>query len=225
MWLYAVLLVFLLVNLVFFWRGVDSNTIEYSTFLEYVDGGYVATVKIINDRRIKGTYSQAAIDEGYVEVPEPDDSFVGSSPKEVGFVSTKTESHALVEYLEEYNRRARSSGAALLTYEADYEDNWLGGLLTWILPLAFLIGLWLFLMRRMNPGSQVLNIGKNKAVLFDAMGEQNITFRNVAGLDEAKEEVAEVVEFLQNPKKFTKLGGALRKGCCWLGLPGRVRRC
>ena len=152
---------------------------------------------------------------------EPKDSILGTAEPGSGFVSIKTESHGLVDFLDAYNRDARLDGRlAPVQYEAAYEDNWFGGVLTWILPLAILIGLWIFLIRRMNPGSQVLNIGKNKAVLFDALGEENVTFKDVAGLDESKEEVAEVVEFLQNPKKFTKLGGTLPKGVLLVGPPG-----
>ena len=87
-------------------------------------------------------------------------------------------------------------------------------------PLLIIIALWVFLIRRMNPGSQVLNIGKNKAVLFDAMADHKLTFKDVAGLDEAKEEVVEVVEFLKNPKRFTRLGGKLPKGVLLVGPPG-----
>lgn len=221
MWMYAVLFIFLLINLVFFWRGVDSNTIEYSTFLDYVEKGYVEKVRIVNDRRIEGTYTPSAVGEGHVELAESRDSILGSSSQAAsGFTTIKTESHGLVEFLDSYNREARGEGQTAVQYGAAYEDNWVGGVLTWILPLAILIGLWIFLIRRMNPGSQVLSIGKNKAVLFDAMGDQNITFKDVAGLDEAKEEVAEVVEFLQKPKKFTKLGGALPKGVLLVGPPG-----
>jgi len=93
-------------------------------------------------------------------------------------------------------------------------------LLTWIFPLILIIALWVFLLRRMNPSSQVLNIGKNRAILYDAMGEHRVTFKDVAGLDEAKEEVAEIVEFLKNPKKFTRLGGKLPKGVLLVGPPG-----
>jgi cell division protease FtsH len=110
--------------------------------------------------------------------------------------------------------------ATEVTFTARQEDNWFGGALIWILPFLLLIGVWIYLLRRMSPGSQVLNIGKNKAVLFDSMDEQRLTFKDVAGLEEAKEEVVEVVEFLKNPKKFTKLGGKLPKGVLLVGPPG-----
>ena len=107
-----------------------------------------------------------------------------------------------------------------MVFSFKQENNWFGGMLTWVFPLIIIVALWMFLIRRMNPGSQVLNIGKNKAVLFDAMGDQTITFKDVAGLDEAKEEVVEVVEFLKSPKKFTRLGGKLPKGVLLVGPPG-----
>ena len=90
--------------------------------------------------------------------------------------------------------------------------------------LAFILfGFW-FLMRRMTggggPGGQIFNIGKSKAALFDAEYNVKITFGNVAGLDEAKEEVKEIVDFLKNPGKFTKLGGKIPKGALLVGPPG-----
>ena len=87
-------------------------------------------------------------------------------------------------------------------------------MLIWIFPLLLIVFLWIFLIRRMNPGSQVLSIGKNKAVLFDAMGEQQLTFKDVAGLDEAKEEVAEVADFLTNPKNSSSWGASFPRACC-----------
>jgi cell division protease FtsH len=83
-----------------------------------------------------------------------------------------------------------------------------------------LVLVWVFFLRRMNPGSQMLNIGKNTATLFEASEQDPVTFDDVAGLDEAKEEVAEVVEFLKNPEKFTRLGGQLPKGVLLVGPPG-----
>ena len=109
-----------------------------------------------------------------------------------------------------------------------YEEqtNWLGPLLGWLLPFAIIIALWLFVMKRMSgggggPGGQIFSIGKSKATLFDNKNTNvNVTFSDVAGLDEAKEEVMEVVDFLKNPKKYTALGGKIPKGVLLVGPPG-----
>ena len=94
---------------------------------------------------------------------------------------------------------------------------------TWGFTILILIGFW-FLLRRMStgggPGGQIFNIGKSKASLFDKESKVKLTFRDVAALEEAKEEVKEIVEFLKNPKKFTKLGGKIPKGALLVGAPG-----
>lgn len=98
-------------------------------------------------------------------------------------------------------------------------------LLTWILPLAIMIAVWIFIMRRISgggsgPGGQIFNIGKSRATLFDKESQVTITFNDVAGLEEAKQEVMEVVDFLKNPKKYTALGGKIPKGVLLVGSPG-----
>ncbi len=217
MWIYAVIFVALLIQIVVFLRTPETNSIEYSTFLEYVEQGYVASLKIIDDRRIEGEYTDEAVSDRQVELPENESDFLGAGAQRNVFVTTKTANHDLVEFLSEVNKGAPEEA---IRFEAVYNEKWFGGILAWVLPLAILVAIWVFFLRRMNPGSHVLNIGKNKAVLFDAMGEQLVNFSDVAGLDEAKGEVAEVVEFLQTPKKFTKLGGALPKGVLLVGPPG-----
>jgi AFG3 family protein len=98
-------------------------------------------------------------------------------------------------------------------------------LLNWLFFLALFAGLWIFIMRRVGggpggPGGQIFNIGRSKAQVFDQNAKVNINFSDVAGLDEAKEEVMEVVDFLKNPKKYTALGGKIPKGVLLVGPPG-----
>ncbi len=102
--------------------------------------------------------------------------------------------------------------------------NW-GDWVGIVLPIIIIIGLWLFVMRRVaggmgGGGGQIFNFGKSKATLFDKNTKVNVTFNDVAGLDEAKEEVMEIVDFLKNPKKYTALGGKIPKGVLLVGSPG-----
>ncbi len=102
---------------------------------------------------------------------------------------------------------------------------WLSGFISIVLPLLLFAGIWIFMMRRMSGGGgggggQIFNIGKSKATLFDKESQVNITFNDVAGLEEAKQEVMEIVDFLKNPKKYTNLGGKIPKGALLVGSPG-----
>ncbi len=110
-----------------------------------------------------------------------------------------------------------------MDYEVEDKSDFTSMLWNWGFLVLLLFGFW-FLMRRMTggggPGGQIFNIGKSKAALFDAENKVKITFGNVAGLDEAKEEVKEIVDFLKTPSKFTKLGGKIPKGALLIGPPG-----
>lgn len=109
-------------------------------------------------------------------------------------------------------------------YDTKTQDTWGRDLLGWIIPIAIIVGLWLFLMRRMSgtggPGGQIFNIGKSKAQLFDKDTSVKVTFDDVAGVEEAKEEIKEIVDFLKNPKKYTALGAKIPKGALLVGPPG-----
>jgi AFG3 family protein len=121
------------------------------------------------------------------------------------------------EYLQSLSQSKRPE------YNTDSRNDYMGQLLSWGILFLLLLGFWM-LMRRMTggggPGGQIFNIGKSKAALFDAENKVKITFSDVAGLDEAKEEIKEIVDFLKNPSKFTKLGGKIPKGALLVGPPG-----
>ena len=104
------------------------------------------------------------------------------------------------------------------------ESKFFGEILSWILPLAIFIGIWFFIMRRMSGGaggggSQIFNIGKSKARLINKE-DVSVTFNDVAGLEGAKEEITEIVDFLKSPEKYTKLGGKIPRGAILIGAPG-----
>jgi AFG3 family protein len=121
----------------------------------------------------------------------------------------------------------KNPGVSEVAFDVDNERDWFGGIIQFLLPVLLFIGIWFLFMRKMGGpagggggGGGIFNIGKSKATLFDKGTKVNITFADVAGLDEAKVEVMEIVDFLKNPKKYTNLGGKIPKGALLIGPPG-----
>jgi AFG3 family protein len=127
-------------------------------------------------------------------------------------------------FVDSFNQiNAKIDAARRVEYEVDDRSDWTTHFFSYGFLFLLLFGFW-FLMRRMTgtggPGGQIFNIGKSKAALFDAENKVKLTFADVAGLEEAKEEIKEIVDFLKNPGKFTKLGGKIPKGALLIGPPG-----
>jgi cell division protease FtsH len=118
-------------------------------------------------------------------------------------------------------------GFEKIEYKIDDEHNYVGQIFSFLLPIIIIVAIWMFIMRRMSggaggggPGGQIFNIGKSKAKVFEKGKQTNITFKDVAGLEGAKEEIEEIVAFLKNPKKYTELGAKIPKGALLVGPPG-----
>ena len=125
------------------------------------------------------------------------------------FITDRVDDPGLVKELDDHK----------VDYSGHHESKLLGGLLTWILPIGIMLLIWRFAMKKMGPGAGVMSFAKSKARVF-AENETNVDFSDVEGIDEAKAELQEVVEFLKSPEKFQRLGGRIPKGVLIVGAPG-----
>ena len=215
-WIYGVIALFLLA-LNFYSLGSSTNEpINWGRFEQMVRDGDVNKVVVLNKE-----YVQVYLDPQKISKYEDAiNSKFGNRPNyyfQVGSVDNFEEKLASIQ--ENIDRPER------IYPEYQTKQDWIGPLLSWVVPIIVLVAIWLFIMRRVSggaggPGGQIFNIGKSKATLFDNSGKVSVTFQHVAGLDEAKEEVMEIVDFLKNPKKYTALGGKIPKGVLLVGPPG-----
>jgi len=217
-WLYISVLIFIAViafsgggNLL----GVQgvSQEATYTKFKEYVSKGYASRIIINNqEHELKMYVKPQALKAVFNQPAEK----LGKDP----YVKVN---YGSVDKIEDFLLAAQKSGK-LKDY--DYErpnENTLLNLLYNFGPFLLLIFVWFFFMNRMNSGGAgggVFNVGKSKAKLYEKAGEMGVTFKDVAGQEGAKQEVAEIVEFLKNPEKFTELGGKIPKGALLIGPPG-----
>ena len=133
----------------------------------------------------------------------------GEKAPPLRFMTVRVDDPDLVQELEAHN----------VKYTGQYDSDVLKTLLSWIVPLVFLFILWGFLSRRLGPGQGVMNFGKSRARIY-AERETGVTFADVAGVDEAKEELQEIIDFLRYPQKYATLGGRIPKGVLLVGSPG-----
>ena len=128
-------------------------------------------------------------------------------------------------FLLEEQKKAGYEDNDIIYAETDTRPNYIGQILGWTLPFIIFIFFWIFMMRRMSGGAGggaggIFSVGKSKAQIFDKESNVKLNFNDVAGLEEAKTEVMEIVDFLKNPKKYTQLGGKIPKGALLIGPPG-----
>jgi len=185
--------------------------------------GEVEKYMIIDNRKVVRVYLTAAgVKSNEVKLKEVS----GKIPEKGPHMSFKiTSGDAFKKEMSDYYKE--NPTVQQVVFDVDNERDWFGGILQFLLPVLLFVGIWILLMRKMGGGAGggggpggIFSIGKSKATLFDKGTKVNITFADVAGLDEAKVEVMEIVDFLKNPKKYTNLGGKIPKGALLIGPPG-----
>lgn len=231
MWLYAAIIVALLA-VQFLYNGTNIKEINYQDFES----------KMLVPRDVQKLVTYKNNDLFVVEVYIKPDRLKLSKYDELrgegNSLVTPNNSNKNPQYkfnigsLEILDRKVQEAEKTLPPSErtpiiTDTRDNFFASyFMSIIVPILLLIGFWIFIMRRMGGGAgggaggQIFNIGKSKATLFDKESQVNVTFNDVAGLEEAKLEVMEIVDFLKNPQKYTNLGGKIPKGALLVGAPG-----
>jgi len=216
-WIYGIIiLVILSINLFQYSGGMAHiDTTEYRKMLE---AGDVQRIVIVNDQSVKVYLKKEALNKDVHKEKIKSSPISGENtfgPHYVFNVGTSNlQKDRLVEEAEKYN----------VEYDYESQDNWGREIINWVLFFGVMIAIWFFVMRRLGggggPGGQIFNIGKSRAQVFDGSKTTNVTFNDVAGLEEAKEELQEIVDFLKNPKKYTDLGAKIPKGALLVGPPG-----
>jgi len=210
-------------------QGSFSNQVlpsDFNDLAERLAQGHIERVRVVNDKEVQ-IFIKEDILISHADYDELAESATGDDINPGPHLSFEMPSESLDRNLDRFYQQNPSfleQNQPLLVEFKD-EPNYFGDIIGWLAPIMLLLFFWLFMMRRMGGGagggsSQIFNIGKSKAKMFDADAEVKTTFKNVAGLEGAKEEVLEVVDFLKHPKKYTKLGGKIPKGVLLSGPPG-----
>ena len=222
-WLYALMSMVLLALVVSSWgTGTNADIDQDRLYKMLKDRGAIEKIELVN-----GVSAEIDIKDDRIT---PDGPYQDAAPKGFGgsrydYRMPVADASSLSDFLKDAQDELGIPFEEQVRATTVNRTDILAVALRWIIPIGLFIVFWIFIMRRMGggaggPGGQIFNIGKSKATLFDQNSKVNITFADVAGLDEAKDEVMEVVDFLKNPKKYTALGGKIPKGVLLVGPPG-----
>lgn len=210
-------------------QGSFANQVlssDFNDLAQRLEQGHIERVRVVNDKEVQ-IFIKEDILISHADYEKLAESATGADVNPGPHLSFEMPSESLDRNLDRFYQQNPSflEQNQPLLVEYKNEPNYFGDIIGWLAPIMLLLFFWLFMMRRMGGGagggsSQIFNIGKSKAKMFDGNAEIKTTFKNVAGLEGAKEEVLEVVDFLKHPNKYTKLGGKIPKGVLLSGPPG-----
>ncbi len=215
-WIYGIILLIIIGVNLFYMVSPGKGNINSLRFEEMASKGDIERIEVVNMKQAFVYLNKEAL--GKEEYKDEASSLSENRPQ---FFFNIGPAEKFQDKIDKFN--ASLNKKISISYEE--KQNWLGPILSFVVPFLIILAIWMFLMRRVSgggagPGAQIFNIGKSKATLFEKDESTNVTFKDVAGLDEAKEEVMEIVDFLKNPKKYTSLGGKIPKGVLLVGPPG-----
>jgi ATP-dependent metalloprotease FtsH len=223
-WIFAVLAVSLILFSLFNnGKGVQQTTT--SEIREMIKNHDIDKVIVINKDQAEIYLKKEALESGrYPKLPKPGTGF-GLSAVKPNFTITIGDLSSFISDFKADQKSAGYNDNEVISPEYLKRPNWFGDILSWLLLPVLLIGFWLFMMKRMSGGGAggaggIFSVGKSRAQIFDKDTNVKLNFNDVAGLEEAKTEVMEIVDFLKNPKKYTNLGGKIPKGALLIGPPG-----
>ena len=223
-WIYAILGVGLIAFQLFMGKE-ERSSVKIQSLLEIADESGVQNVVIINEKSVEFQLNAEGVD--FIKKSENKElKDIGSTLKG----SKETDKTKIVFEIKQVDQTYLSQKLDEKGVTVEYEEriDYFGTILSYLLPFVIIIAIWIFVMRRMSGGSaggggQIFNIGKSKARVYENGKTTNVTFSDVAGLEGAKEEIVEIVEFLKNPSKYTELGAKIPKGALLVGPPGTGR--
>ena len=223
-WVYAIIFAVLIGLQIYGPLSPNTTEIDQQTFTTILKSGDIQQYRIISNRNLVKVYLKPESLNKYDSILKSK-GVTAKVPKEGPHMTMKIVSGD--SFQDDMRKFYADNPSVPMVWRADTEKDWFGGILQFILPVLLFVGIWILLMRKMGGGAGsgggpggIFSIGKSKATLFDKGTKVNITFADVAGLDEAKVEVMEIVDFLKNPKKYTNLGGKIPKGALLIGPPG-----
>lgn len=218
MWIYAILAI-VLIGLNFLGRDAvtPQEEIDQGKLIEMLKKGEIGKIELVNREDAEVYLNQKGLSVYFPEV----------IPNSDGFTATPNYTYKIgsLDRFEEMVENAQQEVSDPVYITNVRRNNWMSDIMAWVIPLALLAVFYIILIRGMgrNMGGgagSIFNIGKSRAQLYDKNTNVNVTFKDVAGLEEAKVEIMEVVDFLKNPEKYTKLGGKIPKGVLLVGPPG-----
>lgn len=222
-WIYAILGIALIAFQIYVNSG-GSSTIKYKkTLFTLIKQDGVKNLRIVNQTSVKFNLTPKGV--AYVKVAKEGElADMRETITKGNAVKNKDITFEIKNIGSQTNFEKSLDELGYTNYQNVSEIDWFGQVLGYLLPFAIIIGIWIFVMRRMSGGAggggQIFNIGKSRAQVYEKGKSTNITFKDVAGLQGAKEEIVEIVEFLKNPGKYTELGAKIPKGALLVGPPG-----